>query len=252
MTDPWEHLRPHTPARIALGRAGPSLPTRALLAFASDHAAARDAVHEELDVEQVQRELSPLGVPILTVRSAAADRAQYLRRPDLGRQLSDDSRELLARQPRSGFDLAITLADGLSATAAARHGAGLLRELLPHLSGLKLAPLTLATQARVALQDEIGSLLGARLALILLGERPGLSAPDSLGAYFVFGPKAGNTDADRNCISNIRPAGFPLKPAAETIAYLLHHSLTKQLSGVHLKDDRPRQLPQPIRRTPSP
>lgn len=235
----WVHLRRHTAARIALGRTGGSLPTTEQLTFALDHALARDAVHAPFDPAALAAELALLHPEPLILESAAPDRATYLQRPDLGRRLSADSAtRLTALVPRTPPDLVILISDGLSALAAQRQAAPLLRDLLPRLraSGLTLAPLCIVRQARVALMDEAGSLVRARLALMLLGERPGLGTPDSLGAYLVFAPALGRTNADRNCVSNIRPAGLPPSLAAEKLHALLTAASTLQLSGVALKD----------------
>ena len=245
--DPWHRLRRVTPARIALGRAGGSLPTRELLDFNLAHALARDAVRQPFDPRQLERELAPLGSPVLHLATAASDRQTYLLRPDLGRRLvdDDDARNRLAssRDP-GGCDVSITLSDGLSALAAYRQIPPLLSELFPRLrtSHLRLAPLTIVPFARVAVQDEVGHALGAKLSLILLGERPGLGSPDSLGAYLVYHPKPGNTDAHRNCVSNVRPQGLAPPAAADLLHYLITQSLHRQLSGVDLKDDRPPAL----------
>ena len=238
VADPWAELRRHTPARIALGRAGTSLPTAELLRFAAAHAQARDAVHIALDTGALARDLSALGLAPLTVRSRAGDRESYLRRPDLGRRLDPADAARLQAQARGPTDLALVLGDGLSAVALQQHAAPLLAALLPLLApGLTLAPLVIATQARVALADEIGALLQARVVLMLLGERPGLSAPDSLGAYLTHGPQLGCSDAQRNCVSNIRPAGLPIALAARRLAWLLGEAWRRRLSGVALKDD---------------
>ena len=235
--DPWADLRRHTPARIALGRAGSSLPTAELLRFAAAHAQARDAVHIALDNAALARDLAALGLAPLIVRSRAPDRETYLRRPDLGRRLAPTDAQRLQAAAAGPVDLALVLGDGLSAMALQQHAAPLLAALLPLLApGLRLAPPVLATQARVALADEIGALLQANVVLILLGERPGLSAPDSLGAYLTHAPQIGCHDAQRNCVSNIRPAGLPLDLAARRLAWLLHESRRRQLSGVGLKD----------------
>ena len=240
-SDSWRRLRQVTPARVALGRAGGSLPTRELLDFQLAHALARDAVHQAFDAGQLERHLAALGQPVIHLATQAADRQTYLLRPDLGRRLSAKSQERLATfsQGRS-FDMSIVLSDGLSALAAQRQIPALLAELLPLLTrnGLTLAPLAIVPFARVALQDVVGDALHAKLSLIFLGERPGLGSPDSLGAYLVFNPRVGNTDANRNCVSNIRPEGFPPAAAAQLIHYLLTQSLQRQLSGVGLKDDR--------------
>jgi ethanolamine ammonia-lyase small subunit len=218
-----------TPARIALGRVGASLPTRATLAFALDHARARDAVHQALDVEALARRIGPC----IRVASAAPDRATYLARPDLGARLSGP---LEPAVPADHPDLVIVLADGLSSRAL-DHAPDLLAHLLPAISDLRLAPLVIATQARVALADEIGESLGAAMALILIGERPGLTAPDSLGAYLTWDPTVGRTNAERNCVSNIRPAGLAPADAARTLAWLIHEARRQGLTGVRLKDE---------------
>lgn len=251
-TDAWQRLRLATAARIALGRAGGSLPTGAWLEFKAAHAAARDAVHNEFDAEQLALEIRALGVETIVVDSAAGDRATYLQRPDLGRRLSDESRAALDQVLRTNRaqnvvspDLAIIASDGLSAWAAERHVGPLLGELVPKLTGQgwSLAPIVVARFGRVALEDEVGDRLGVRIALMLIGERPGLGSPDSLGAYLVYGPKLNNTDANRNCISNIRPDGLAIGAAAETIFYLLSESRRRKISGVNLKDQR--ELPSP-------
>lgn len=237
-SDPWVSLRAFTAARIALGRTGSSVPLPEALAFRLAHAHARDAVYSALDTERLLAELPALGLPLALVHSRAPDRPTYLRRPDLGRQLAPETRPALTTLA-APCDIALVLADGLSATAANTHALPLLRLLLPLLqaAGLRLGPLVLAEQARVALGDAVGQLLGARLVLVLIGERPGLSAPDSLGAYFTFGPKPGLTDEARNCVSNIRPAGLPYAAAASKLAWLLREALRRELSGVALKDD---------------
>lgn len=234
--DPWTALRQHTQARIALGRAGNSLPTRELLAFGLAHAQARDAVHQPLDLVALAAELATLDQPCLEVASQAGERSRYLQRPDLGRRLDCASAARLAAQ-HGDYDLVIVIGDGLSALAVARQAAATLAALLPRLAGWRLAPLVLASQARVALADEVGELLGARQALILLGERPGLSSPDSLGAYLTHGPRLGRSDAERNCVSNIRPEGLPPAEAARKLAWLLHAARRLGLTGVGLKDD---------------
>ncbi|SRR5258708_5882185 len=247
-TDPWFNLRRYTAARIALGRTGGSLPTRELLSFNQDHAAARDAVHSPLNAEILTEELRTIFPNVLTLSSAASNRPTYLQRPDLGRSLSSDSRQILedlaassrtAHNTAEGHDLAIIVSDGLSALAAHRQAVPLLSALLPKLVAAhwSIAPLCVVRHARVALEDEVGSLLHARIALILLGERPGLIAPDSLGAYFVYGPKIGNSDAGRNCISNIRPEGLRPNAAADKLFSLLTASHQLQLSGIALKEE---------------
>ena len=241
--DPWSRLRRFTPARIALGRAGSSLPTAAWLAFAADHADARDAVYAELDGAAFAEAAEPLGLGVLRLRTAAGDRATYLQRPDLGRRL-DEASAAAVRATAGSFDVALIVADGLSATAINRHAVDVLTALLPKLAGLSVGPLCVVTQGRVGVMDEVGSLLGARAAVILIGERPGLAVPDSVGAYLTYGPAVGNTDASRNCVSNIRPAGLPPAAGAEAIAWLLNQAIVRRLSGVALKDDRdPAALP---------
>lgn len=248
-TDPWRRLREATPARIALGRCGGSLPTREWLEFRAAHAAARDAVHQPFDPEMLASDLSRLGVETLVVESAAADRRQYLERPELGRQLTPQARERLAEVVRRAVapELAIVVSDGLSALAAHRQAAPVLAELLPRLTAdrWRVAPVIIARFGRVALEDEVGQALGAQLALMLLGERPGLGSPDSLGAYLVYDPRPGNTDAQRNCVSNIRPEGLPPASAAETIHFLLSEARRRQISGIALKDQRTLAAPDP-------
>jgi ethanolamine ammonia-lyase small subunit len=243
--DPWQQLRRLTPARIALGRAGGSVPTRELLEFRLAHARARDAVHAPFDADGLAARLRGLGVGVLGLQSAARSPAEFLRRPDLGRKLAAASRDLLLARDPGGImapsDLVIIVSDGLSSVAAREHAPPLLEELVPLAlgAGWKLAPLIVASRGRVALQDEIGGLLHARLSLLLLGERPGLSAADSLGAYFTFSPRPGLTDAARNCVSNIRPEGLPARAAARKLFHLLTQSRQRHLSGVALKDDLP-------------
>jgi ethanolamine ammonia-lyase small subunit len=220
-------LKAFTPARVALGRTGNSLPTRPLLRFQLDHAKARDAVYEELE---------PSSMPYqpVVLHSAAPDRATYLRRPDLGRRLSDASRALLVP---GDYDAAIVIADGLSAKAIHRHAAGLLAELLPRIADWHLARISVVLQGRVAVGDEIGEALGARMVAVLIGERPGLSSPDSLGVYLTWNPRVGRTDAERNCISNVRTEGLSYVAAAGTMEFLMRESRARRLSGIALKDD---------------
>ncbi len=234
----WAQLAALTPARIGLGRSGSSLPTREILRFGLAHAQARDAVHERLRPDDLAAELAALGLETLRVESAAPSREAYLRRPDLGRRLSDESRAALSRL-RAEFDLAIVLGDGLSATAIHRNAAPLLAALLPLLRArnLRIAPITIASQTRVALGDEVGELLGARMVAMLIGERPGLSSPDSLGVYMTFAPRRGMTDEARNCISNIRPGGLGYEEAGFRLAWLMGEALRRGLSGVGLKDE---------------
>lgn len=236
----WQTLRRYTQARIAQGRAGHALPTAANLQFQWDHAQARDAVQHPLDSAALQAALAAFAFPTLVVSSQARDRASYLQRPDLGRRIrQEDLSRLLQYQGEHA--IALVIGDGLSATAIERHAEGLLQTLIPKLqqAGHSIAPLiTIATQARVALGDEIGAALGAKLVLMLIGERPGLSSPDSLGIYITYEAKPGRMDSERNCISNIRPPqGLGYEQAADTACYLCHHALQRQLSGVELKDD---------------
>jgi ethanolamine ammonia-lyase small subunit len=215
-------LRAFTPARVALGRTGNSLPTREVLRFQLDHARARDAVYEELDPNS-------LGIPHLLLHSAAPDRATYLRRPDLGRRLNPESRSLLTP---GEYDLGIVIADGLSAKAVHHHAPGLLAEVLPRIADWRVAPTIVVLQGRVAIGDEIGEALGAQLVAVLIGERPGLSSPDSLGVYLTWNPKVGRTDAERNCISNIRTEGLSYGAGATLMDLLIRESIKKKLTGV--------------------
>jgi ethanolamine ammonia-lyase small subunit len=246
--DSWDFLRTHTAARIALGRAGHSLPTHELLRFQLAHAQARDAVYAELDTNRLEREVRTLGTATLILQSRAVTRMEYVRRPDLGRQLNDNAREELAKRIPAGSpaDLCIVLADGLSPPAVQTHAVPLLANALPQLkhAGWTLAPVVIVQGGRVAVGDQIGHLLGASLVAVLIGERPGLSAPDSLGIYLTYGPRPGLTDESRNCISNVRPEGLPYRTAALKLFYLLHEMRTRKLSGVGLKDEQlPGQLP---------
>ena len=236
--DPWESLRAFTAARIALGRSGTSVPLREALAFRLAHAHARDAVYSALAMPRLLADLATFGLPVCLVHSQAPTRPEYLQRPDWGRQLDDASRTTLADCAAAGCDLAVVVADGLSAQAINDHALPLLRLLLPQLkqAGCRLGPIAVAEQARVALGDEIGQLLRARLVLVLIGERPGLSSPNSLGAYFTYAPRSGLTDEARNCVSNIRPEGLDYAPAAAKLFFLLREAQRRQLSGVALKD----------------
>jgi ethanolamine ammonia-lyase small subunit len=240
--DPWQNLKSFTCARIAQGRAGGSLPTSQLLKFELDHARARDAVHQPFDAQALLTQATKsTGLPGLIIPTLAGTRADYLQRPDHGRTLSAESINTLKQQSPQACDIALIASDGLSALAAQRHAVPLLTLLASAFThrGLTLAPLIIVPFARVAAQDPIGHALGARLSIILLGERPGLLSPDSLGAYLVYNPTpTGKSDADRNCISNIRPEGLPLDQAAQTILYLTLAALELKLTGVTLKDDR--------------
>lgn len=236
--DPWEHLRRHTAARIALGRAGTGLPTTEWLRFGVAHALARDAVHLPLDAQALAAQLAGHAFEGVVVESAAEDRATFLRRPDLGRRLSPRSTALLAATPRAACELAVVVGDGLSALAASRHALPLLLELRPRLeaAGLAIGPVAVARQCRVALGDEVGAALQARAVLVLLGERPGLSSPDSLGAYLSWAPAPGLADSQRNCVSNIRPEGLVYAEAARRIAWLLAEARRIGATGIALKD----------------
>ncbi|HVC46186.1 MAG TPA: ethanolamine ammonia-lyase subunit EutC [Terracidiphilus sp.] len=240
------HLRALTPARVGLGRTGVSQQTRDLLDFQRAHAQARDAVHARLDAASLAATLALLsGKSVLRLHSAAPDRATYLQRPDLGRMLDEPSRAALAapfapEPPASvSFDVALIVADGLSALAVERHASALVEELLPRLNGWRLAPICIVEQGRVAIGDEIGAALGAQLAVVLIGERPGLSAPDSLGAYLTWQPRPGRHDAERNCISNIRAEGLSSAQAAAQLASLLAEARRLQLTGLALKPAQP-------------
>ncbi|AZY95526.1 ethanolamine ammonia-lyase subunit EutC (plasmid) [Paracoccus sp. Arc7-R13] len=235
---PWSALRNLTPARIALGRAGTSLPTKPHLDFQLAHARARKAVHLALDVPSLIAQLAPLGLPVLSLQSAAESRAVYLQRPDLGRRLADLSRTTLAPVP-GGCDVAVVIGDGLSATAIAANAVPFLSQALPLLQaqGWSLGPLSIVTQARVAVGDEVGAALGARMVLVLIGERPGLSSPDSMGLYLTHGPRVGLTDEARNCISNVRVAGLSYAEATHKLIFLMTQAHKLGLTGVQLKDE---------------
>ena len=242
ITNPWAHLRQLTPARIALGRAGTSLPTDAQLDFQFAHAQARDAVHLTFDCAELAAQIEQQGHSCLQLHSAAPDRNTYLQRPDLGRRLSDESAIELdkhAQQNGAGYDLAIVVADGLSALAVQRHALPLLQRIEEQIErdGWSLAPISLVQQSRVALGDEVGERLKAKMVVMLVGERPGLSSPDSLGLYFTYDPKVGRNDADRNCISNIRLEGLSYNLAAHRLIHLMREACRRELSGVNLKDE---------------
>ncbi len=262
-------LRAFTPARVALGRTGASVPTRALLDFTLDHARARDAVHAAFDAPRLLADLRGLGLDVTEARSQAVDRRDYLRRPDLGRRLEPGSVEVLKRAASAPCQLALVIGDGLSAAAVHAHAAALVGRLLPLLaesdaaavgqvavgqvavgqvvvSQVVVSQVVVASGARVALGDEIGAILGARMVVMLIGERPGLSAPDSLGAYLTFAPKPGRSDAERNCVSNIHHAGLSYDEAAFKIAWLVREGLARQVSGVALKDESADRAPRRI------
>jgi len=235
----WAALRRFTPARVALGRAGGSLPTSALLDLRLAHARARDALARTLDEDNFVREIGvACGCSVLRLRTAAADLQEYLRRPELGRRLSAESAAALKEQ-RGDWDLAVIVSEGLSPLALQRHAAGVLRELWPMLKrdGWRVAPLCFVRRGRVAVEDEIGACLGTSVAVMLLGERPGLLSPDSLGAYLVYEPRPGKTDAERNCVSNINAHGLTHSDAARKLHWLLSEARRKRISGVRLKDE---------------
>jgi ethanolamine ammonia-lyase small subunit len=241
--DPWPALRQFTAARIGLPRSGASLATAPLLELRLAHARARDAVHERLDTAHLLGELATLGLPVLTLASAAEDHQHYLMRPDLGRRLDAHSNAVLA--PHAGdCDVAFVIADGLSARAVATHARPVLAQLLPRLraKNWRIAPLSVVRHGRVAIGDAIAMALRASIAVVLIGERPGLSSPDSMGAYLTWQPAPRTTDADRNCISNIRPEGLGYADAAFKLAHLLTAMRARRLSGVALKDDGDRLL----------
>lgn len=249
--NPWVALRRFTSARIALGRAGVSQPTQPQLAFQLAHAQARDAVHLALDMAALQAALQSLGLGCLSLHSAAPDRHAYLQRPDLGRRLDVASRQMLLDHAEGEMaesarvlgvrrhDVAFVVADGLSALAIGSHALPFLQGLLPrlHAEGWRIAPLSLVAQGRVAVADEIGELLSARMVVILIGERPGLSSPDSMGLYLTWMPRVGLSDASRNCISNVRPAGMDLDQAAGKLHWLMGEARRRGQSGVALKDE---------------
>jgi ethanolamine ammonia-lyase small subunit len=242
-SDPWAFLRRATAARIALGRTGDALPTARVLEFTLAHARARDAVHAQLDTEALCAELADFSP--LVVDSRAPDRMTYLQRPDLGRRLAEEAR---ARLRHGSYDAVIVLADGLSATAVQRQGAALCRQL-EQAQGWRFAPPVIARQARVALGDEIAESLGAELVIVLIGERPGLSAWDSLGAYISFAPRPGQThDAERNCVSNIRPGGLAITEAARRIRAIMALAKTLRCTGTQLKEDEALVLAAPLER----
>lgn len=246
---PWDTLKRFTDARIALGRAGHSLPTAAHLDFQLAHAQARDAVHLPLNAIVMAADLEQIGVRSLHLHSAAADRHIYLQRPDLGRRLSARSLQAVSEFDRhcartGAYDLAVVVADGLSALAVHQNAVSFLAALRARLAGdtdapWSLSPVVMVEQGRVAVGDEVGQALGARAVLVLIGERPGLSSPDSMGLYLSWSPRVGLTDAQRNCISNVRPAGLSVEAAADKLHHLLGRARTRGLTGVALKDESP-------------
>lgn len=242
--DAWALWRSFTSARIGLGRVGNAVPTAEALGFGLAHALARDAIHTPLDVALLASGLGEHDWPALQVKSRAPDRETYLRRPDLGRRLDADDRIRLAGLRGEGCDLAVVIGDGLSSAAVARHAVPLLVALHPLLpEDWSVAPVVIATQARVALADEVGEVLGARMVAMLIGERPGLSSPDSVGVYLTWAPRVGRSDAERNCISNVRPEGQPYAAAAYRLNWLMRRAGVLKLTGVDLKDESDRTLP---------
>lgn len=237
--DPWVSLRAYTNARIALGRTGTAIPLKHVLDFKLAHANAKEAVHSSLDIDQLSSSLSRFNLPVMCLRSMAADRRMYLQRPDAGRKLSDCSYKQLEELDTQSSDVAIVVGDGLSALAIQKHALPVLKRLICLLKneGFAIAPICVVEQARVAISDQIGSLLHAKITVILIGERPGLSACDSMGAYITYEPKPGLTDETRNCVSNIRPQGLAYPQAAEKIFYLIKEALRLRMSGVLLKDN---------------
>lgn len=237
--DAWSSLKKLTPARIGLGKTGISVPAKEMLQFKMDHAHARDAVFSLLDIEKLLTELQSFNLPVYVLKSKATDKHVYLKRPDLGRRLNQDSMNELNNSGEVNYDVCITITGGLSATAIHNHCIPVLSLLIAMLNDVKLktAPICLVENGRVAIADETAALLKAKLSLILIGERPGLSAHDSLGAYITYNPRPGLTDESRNCISNIRPEGLQYKEAAHKMFYLIKEALRLQLSGVGLKDN---------------
>jgi ethanolamine ammonia-lyase small subunit len=236
--DPWADLKQFTRARIALGRVGSSLPTKEILDFGMSHAMARDAVHLALDIDTLQSQIESLGFEVLKLHSCAPDRASYLLRPDWGRRLNEQSAEIIKALPQQKIDISIVIGDGLSSLGVQKHAAPMLRAIQAAMSSeWKIGPVVITSQARVALADEVGELLSSRMVILLIGERPGLSSPDSLGLYLTYQPKVGCSDADRNCISNVRPEGLSYEAAAKKLIWLAKESMRLKVSGVALKDE---------------
>jgi len=238
-SDPWDSLKAYTAARIALGRTGTAEPLQAMLQFRLAHANARDAVYAVLDQQRLLQELQSMQQGVFVLHTQAASRSEYLQYPDRGRRLQAKAADELNAFNSTGYDVCLVLADGLSATAINNHAIPVLKLLLPlfERSGLSLAPVCVVQEGRVAIGDECGHLLRAKLVVVLIGERPGLSSPDSLGVYLTYQPAPGLTDESRNCISNIRPEGLNYTAAADKIFFLIRESLRLQLSGVGLKDN---------------
>ncbi len=241
VNNPWSHLRQYTPARIALGRAGTSLPTKPHLEFQLAHARARNAVHHELDVSRLEAALVARGHETRVLHSAAGNRPMYLQRPDKGRRLDERSRQALTQmaQPANGYDVVFVIGDGLSSFAIEENAVPFLEVMLPPLmtQGWRIAPLIVVREARVAVGDEVGELLGADMVVVLIGERPGLSSPDSMGIYMTLKPRVGLTDEARNCISNVRREGMNYDVATHKLLYLMTEARKRGHSGVQLKDE---------------
>ncbi|WP_176082810.1 ethanolamine ammonia-lyase subunit EutC [Martelella sp. HB161492] len=244
LNDPWERLKQYTDARIAIGRSGSSLPTREVLGFALAHARARDAVHTRFDADAVEQGLNALGLQTIRVKSRAADRAEYLTRPDFGRRLLPEDADRLAALDGKPCDIALVVADGLSSAAIGENAVSFISALLHELkeSRFTIGTVAIVENGRVAIADEIAAHLHARLVVMAIGERPGLSSADSLGAYLTFAPKVGRSDAERNCISNIRKDGLKLPVAAGKAAWLIREAMRRGLTGVNLKEETGRFL----------
>jgi ethanolamine ammonia-lyase small subunit len=235
--DDWHILKKYTNARIALGRSGSSLPTNQVLAFRMAHALAKDAINTELDTLNIVEDAKKLSLNSILVQSKISNRIDYLMKPNIGRLLNETSIKKLKDWPEKKITLSIIIADGLSAEAVNLHAIKLIAHLIPKLKFDTISPIILVKYGRVAISDEIGEILNSTIALILIGERPGLSSPTSMGAYITYNPKKGNTDEKRNCISNIQSEGLSYEFAAMKLAYLIDEMLFKKLSGVDLKDD---------------
>lgn len=239
LPEEWRVLQSLTAARIAIGRRGVSIPYKHALAFNAAHAVAREAVYSTLDKKSLKEKIEALGLSVVELQSKITSREHYLQRPDLGRRLCDGSLSILSPAKDCRYDISISIADGLSAMATNQHAVPLLSVLISKLkkANLSVAPVALIDQARVAIADEVGSAFNAKIAVIFIGERPGLSAADSLGIYLTYEPAPGKTDASRNCISNVRREGLSYELAADKLFYLLTKSLQFGYSGVNLKDD---------------
>lgn len=239
--DPWNKLRQYTPARIALGHSGTSLPTKPHLEFQLAHARARDAVHHALDIPALEETLRSRGHAPILLSSRADSRPTYLQRPDMGRRLDDESAKVLESllPPERPYDVVFVIGDGLSALAIEENAAKFLDVMLRSLANddWHIAPLCIVKEARVAIGDEVAEILGAKMVVVLIGERPGLSSPDSMGIYMTLNPRIGLTDESRNCISNVRPAGLGYEHAAYKLNYLMTEARRRGLSGVRLKDE---------------